>query len=145
MWIRLVSLRALSNDNVTTTTNLSIATGWLSVGNDVGFPTGISGRALAGRAFVQAQKFGAEMMTPVAAKALDCSRVDGAFGLEVDAGERVRARAVVVASGARYRRPAIANLQTFEGHGVWYWASPIETTSVLQWAAAGSWASAVAI
>jgi thioredoxin reductase (NADPH) len=94
--------------------------------NYLGFPTGISGQALAGRAFVQAQKFGADIMIPVEVKSLDCTRTDGSFALEVDGGERIHARSVVIASGARYRRPAIENLQTFEGHGVWYWASPIE-------------------
>jgi len=98
--------------------------------NYLGFPTGISGQALAGRAFVQAQKFGAEMMIPSEVKSLDCSRSDGAFALRLDCGDRVRARSVVVASGARYRRPAIDNLSTFEGHGVWYWASPIEARLV---------------
>jgi len=94
--------------------------------NYLGFPTGISGQALAGRAYVQAQKFGAEMMIPAEVKSLDCSRADGAFGLELDVGEKIRARSVVVASGARYRRPQIADLSNFEGRGVWYWASPIE-------------------
>jgi thioredoxin reductase (NADPH) len=94
--------------------------------NYLGFPTGISGQALAGRAFTQAQKFGAEIMIPIGAKALDCARTDGAFGLTLDGGETLRSRAVVVASGARYRRPEIENLETFEGRGVWYWASPIE-------------------
>jgi thioredoxin reductase (NADPH) len=94
--------------------------------NYFGFPTGISGQALTGRAFVQAQKFGAEIMIPAEVKSLDCSRADGTFGLELDAGERIRARAIVVASGARYRRPDIADLSTFEGRGVWYWASPLE-------------------
>ena len=94
--------------------------------NYLGFPTGISGQALAGRAFTQAQKFGAEMMIPMAAKALDCTRADGAFALTLDGGDTLRARSVVVASGARYRRPDIENLATFEGRGVWYWASPIE-------------------
>ncbi len=94
--------------------------------NYLGFPTGISGQALAGRAFTQAQKFGADIMIPVAVKALDCARKDGAFALALDGGEMVRARSIVVASGARYRRPAIENLDQFEGRGVWYWASPIE-------------------
>ena len=94
--------------------------------NYLGFPTGISGQALTGRAFVQAQKFGAEIMIPMEVKSLDCTRVDGSFALEVDEGDRIHARSVVIASGARYRRPAIENLQTFEGRGVWYWASPIE-------------------
>ncbi|MDE2329704.1 MAG: FAD-dependent oxidoreductase [Bradyrhizobium sp.] len=94
--------------------------------NYLGFPTGISGLALTARAFNQAQKFGADMMIPVEVKGLDCSREDGAFGLKLDSGEVLRARSVVVASGARYRRPEIANLADFEGRGVWYWASPIE-------------------
>lgn len=94
--------------------------------NYLGFPTGISGQALAARAFVQAQKFGAEMMIPAEAKGLDCARLDGAFGVELAAGGRIRSRSVVVASGARYRRPAIGDLALFEGRGVWYWASPIE-------------------
>src|SRR6266404_5014176 len=94
--------------------------------NYLGFPTGISGQALAGRAFTQAQKFGADIMIPMAAKALDCTRTDGAFALKLDGGEALRARSVVVASGARYRRPEIENLASFEGRGVWYWASPIE-------------------
>ena len=94
--------------------------------NYLGFPTGISGLALTGRAYNQAQKFGAEMMIPIEVKALDCTREDGAFGLTLDDGEVLRAKSVVVASGARYRRPAIENLDKFEGRGVWYWASPIE-------------------
>jgi thioredoxin reductase (NADPH) len=94
--------------------------------NYLGFPTGISGLALTARAFNQAQKFGAEMMIPVEVMALDCSREDGAFGLKLDDGEVLRARSIVVASGARYRRPEIKNLADFEGRGVWYWASPIE-------------------
>jgi thioredoxin reductase (NADPH) len=94
--------------------------------NYLGFPTGISGQALAGRAFTQAQKFGADIMIPMGAKALDCARTDGAFALALDGGESLLSRAVVVASGARYRRPDIKNLETFEGRGVWYWASPIE-------------------
>jgi len=94
--------------------------------NYLGFPTGISGLALTARAFNQAQKFGAEMMIPVEVKSLDCSREDGAFGLQLDSGDVLRARAVVVASGARYRRPEIEKLADFEGRGVWYWASPIE-------------------
>src|SRR6202795_4191553 len=94
--------------------------------NYLGFPTGISGQALAGRAFTQAQKFGADIMIPIGVKALDCARPDGAFGLTLDGGETLRARSVVVASGARYRRPHIENLDRFEGRGVWYWASPIE-------------------
>jgi thioredoxin reductase (NADPH) len=94
--------------------------------NYLGFPTGISGQALAGRAFNQAQKFGAEMLIPVSVRSLDCSQRDGAFALSTECGQLLRARAIVVASGARYRRPEIENLADFEGRGVWYWASPIE-------------------
>lgn len=94
--------------------------------NYLGFPTGISGQALAGRAYNQAQKFGAEMMIPVAVTSLDCSAVDGAFALSTESGRQLRARSIVVASGARYRRPEIENLEKFEGRGIWYWASPIE-------------------
>lgn len=94
--------------------------------NYLGFPTGISGQALAGRAFTQAQKFGAEIMIPMSVSSLDCSRSAGTFALALDCGETLRSRAVVVASGARYRRPEIENLDKFEGRGVWYWASPVE-------------------
>ena len=59
-------------------------------------------------------------------KSLDCTRRDGAFAVTLDGGDPLRSRAVVVASGARYRRPEIENLDKFEGRGVWYWASPVE-------------------
>src|SRR5262245_10564082 len=94
--------------------------------NYLGFPTGISGQALAGRAFTQAQKFGADVMIPMGAKSLNCERKEGAFTLALESGDEVRSRAVVVASGARYRRPEIERLDRFEGRGVWYWASPVE-------------------
>jgi thioredoxin reductase (NADPH) len=94
--------------------------------NYLGFPTGISGQALAGRAFSQAQKFGADIMIPISAKSLDCERRDGVFKLALEGEDELRARAIVVASGARYRRPEVINLDQFEGRGVWYWASPIE-------------------
>lgn len=91
--------------------------------NYLGFPTGISGRALAGRSFVQAQKFGARIAIPAAAARLVCDEQPAtlAFG----DGAEVRARAVVLACGARYRRPAWA-LPQYEGRGVYYWASPLE-------------------
>jgi thioredoxin reductase (NADPH) len=94
--------------------------------NYLGFPTGISGQALAGRAYNQAQKFGADMLIPVSIKSLDCSKDTGAFELATQCGRFLRAKSIVVASGARYRRPEIENLDAFEGRGVWYWASPIE-------------------
>jgi thioredoxin reductase (NADPH) len=94
--------------------------------NYFGFPTGITGHALTARAFSQAQKFGAEIMIPAAVNSLDCERKNGAFLLSLEGGDEVRARAIVVASGARYRQPRIERLKEFEGRGVWYWASPIE-------------------
>jgi thioredoxin reductase (NADPH) len=98
--------------------------------NYLGFPTGISGEALAGRAYVQAQKFGAHMMIPAEVRALDCQR-DGAereLALQLSDGRRLRARSVVIASGARYRRPQMPRLPDFEGRGIWYWASALEAT-----------------
>ena len=94
--------------------------------NYFGFPTGISGQALTARAFIQAQKFGADIMIPVAVKTLDCSRPMRRSSSKRDGGERIQARTVVVASGARYRHPTIADIARFEGRGVWYWASQIE-------------------
>jgi thioredoxin reductase (NADPH) len=102
--------------------------------NYLGFPTGVSGQALAGRAFVQAQKFGAEILIPAEALTLDCSRArtDGEMLLKLVDGRGLRARTVVVASSARYRRPAVARLSEFEGRGVWYWASAIEAKMCAQ-------------
>jgi thioredoxin reductase (NADPH) len=98
--------------------------------NYFGFPTGITGQALTGRAYLQAQKFGAEMLIPAEVRTLDCSGREGHFALDLTDGEWVRARSIVIASGARYRRPAIERLSDFEGRGVWYWASPIEARMV---------------
>jgi thioredoxin reductase (NADPH) len=96
--------------------------------NYLGFPTGISGLALMARAYNQAQKFGVEMVIPDEARLLTC-KSDGTetpFEISVGDGETVRANAVVLACGARYRRLDLANLGTFEGGSVHYWASPIE-------------------
>jgi thioredoxin reductase (NADPH) len=92
--------------------------------NYLGFPTGISGQALTGRAFVQAQKFGAEMAIPSEVVRLNCN--ERPLALELADGGRVQATTVVVATGARYRRPPIPHLEEFEGRGVRYWVSPIE-------------------
>ena len=98
--------------------------------NYLGFPTGISGQALAGRAFNQAQKFGAELAIPLDVVRLHCETSEARSGapmqLELADRRRVSARSVVVASGVRYRRPEIPNLAMLEGAGVSYWASPIE-------------------
>jgi thioredoxin reductase (NADPH) len=92
--------------------------------NYLGFPAGISGQALTGRAYVQAQKFGARMVIPSEVVQLDRSATP--LALHLDDGRRVEASTVVVASGARYRRLDVPHLQDFEGRGVWYWASPVE-------------------
>jgi thioredoxin reductase (NADPH) len=92
--------------------------------NYLGFPAGISGRALTARAYVQAQKFGARMVIPTEVVRLDLTETPTA--LHLDDGRRVKASTVVVATGARYRRLDVPNLRDFEGRGVWYWASPIE-------------------
>lgn len=102
--------------------------------NYLGFPTGISGAALAGRAYVQAQKFGAEMLIPAQVQSLDCTRAgpDRELAIRLTDGRRLRSRTVVIASGARYRRPDVPRLQEFEGRGVWYWASALEATMCAQ-------------
>ena len=95
--------------------------------NYLGFPTGISGMALMARAYNQAQKFGAEMAVPVEATGLDADVDGGPFVLRLSNDQQqVKARSVVIASGARYRRLALDNLDTFEATSVHYWASPIE-------------------
>jgi len=96
--------------------------------NYLGFPTGITGMALMARAYNQAQKFGVEMAIPDEVIGLDhADDLDmGGFVLKLCNGERVRARSVVIASGARYRRPAIEGLELFEDASVHYWASPLE-------------------
>jgi thioredoxin reductase (NADPH) len=96
--------------------------------NYLGFPTGISGLALAGRAYSQAQKFGATILIPAEVVGLDCERTSGhaPLALRLGDGRTVRSRSLVIATGARYRRPPCSNLKALEGYGIWYWASPIE-------------------
>jgi len=93
--------------------------------NYFGFPTGISGQALAGRGLSQCRKFGAEVGVPVKVLGIECT--DGPyFDLTLDHNERVYARSVVIASGARYRKPALPRLEEFEGRGVYYSATFME-------------------
>jgi thioredoxin reductase (NADPH) len=92
--------------------------------NYLGFPTGISGMALMGRAFSQAQKFGVEVLIPDEAVRLECG--NDPCHLVLRTGERIQARAAVIATGARYRRLAVKHLEEFEGSAVHYWASPLE-------------------
>jgi thioredoxin reductase (NADPH) len=92
--------------------------------NYLGFPTGISGQDLAGRAFAQAEKFGAELLIARSAKTLECDRTPYAIGIGGD--QRVAARAVVIATGAQYRKLACLRLNSFEGAGVYYVATFME-------------------
>jgi thioredoxin reductase (NADPH) len=92
--------------------------------NYLGFPTGISGQHLAGRAQIQAQKFGARIAVPQRVVKLECERRP--YGLQLDDGSVVRARAVVVATGASYRKLEVENLDRYEGAGIHYAATAIE-------------------
>lgn len=92
--------------------------------NYLGFPMGISGQELAGRAAAQAQKFGAKVLIANNVTKLNCERRP--YELTVDCGQVIRARTVVIASGAQYNKPKIENLRKFEGQGVYYGATYIE-------------------
>jgi thioredoxin reductase (NADPH) len=93
--------------------------------NYLGFPTGISGQELATRAYTQAQKFGAEVMIARGATGLACQRKP--YNVTMDMGSGVPARTVIIASGAQYRKPALPNLSQFEGVGVYYSATFMES------------------
>ena len=92
--------------------------------NYLGFPAGISGQELAGRAYAQAQKFGAQILIAQGATRLTCDRRP--YAIQVDEGRRIPARTVIIATGAEYRRPAFDNLASFEGNGVYYGATFVE-------------------
>jgi thioredoxin reductase (NADPH) len=92
--------------------------------NYLGFPTGISGMALMGRAFSQAQKFGVEMAIPDEAVKLECG--NDPCHVQLATGEHIQARAIVIATGAQYRRLSVERLEEFDGSSVHYWASPLE-------------------
>ncbi len=92
--------------------------------NYLGFPTGISGLDLTGRAYSQVLKFGAQVLVAKGATRMAC---DGQrYTVDIAQGPRIRARAVIIASGAEYRRPALQNLSSFEGAGIYYGATPME-------------------
>lgn len=91
--------------------------------NYLGFPSGISGNSLASRAYAQAQKFGAQMLL-VKGMRLICDRKP--YVLELETGARIAARAIVIATGAKYRKVAVENLLRFEGVGVYYAATSVE-------------------
>jgi len=92
--------------------------------NYLGFPTGISGQALSGRAFAQAQKFGAHVLIAKDAAGLGCEHRP--YSIEIGEPLPLRARCVVIASGAEYRKPELKNLSHFEGVGVYYAATFME-------------------
>ena len=92
--------------------------------NYLGFPTGISGQALAGRAQVQAQKFGARLAISRAVARLECDA--SPYTLRLDDGSAVRSRAIVAASGARYRKLGVAGQERYEGAGIYYAATAME-------------------
>ena len=92
--------------------------------NYLGFPAGISGLDLTGRAYAQALKFGAHIAVASGTTRLVC---DGQrYALEMASGVRMLGRTVVIATGAQYRKPMLPNLSTFEGAGVYYGATPME-------------------
>jgi thioredoxin reductase (NADPH) len=92
--------------------------------NYLGFPTGISGQDLAGRAFVQAEKFGAHIAVARSARALKSNRPP--YIVDLDDGKSVQARSIIIAAGAQYRRLPLSNLAQFEGSGVYYGATNVE-------------------
>ena len=92
--------------------------------NYLGFPLGISGQELAGRAYNQAQKFGAQLMIARGARQLTCDRRP--YAIEIEDGPRVPARAVIIATGAEYRKVTLPDLARYEGAGVYYGATFLE-------------------
>src|SRR5262249_43293257 len=92
--------------------------------NYLGFPTGISGFELAGRALTQAEKFGAEVSIATTAARFDCT--ERPYKIHLGDGEIVRARTIVIATGVRYRRLALPELPRFEGAGIFYSATHME-------------------
>jgi thioredoxin reductase (NADPH) len=93
--------------------------------NYLGFPTGISGQELASRALHQAQKFGAKMLVAHSIVKLDCSRRP--YKIFLDDGQAISTRAVIIATGAQYKKPPIASLKKFEGQGIYYGATFMES------------------
>ncbi len=92
--------------------------------NYLGFPTGVSGQDLTGRAIAQAQKFGAQIMISRSAASMTCSRKP--YGVTIGGADRLQARAVVIATGAQYRKPSLDGLSRFEGAGIYYSATFME-------------------
>jgi thioredoxin reductase (NADPH) len=93
--------------------------------NYLGFPTGLSGQELAARAIAQTEKFGAQMMVAYSVSRLDCEKRP--YKISLDNGKKLAARAVVIATGAQYNKPRISNLDHFEGQGIYYGATYMES------------------
>jgi thioredoxin reductase (NADPH) len=93
--------------------------------NYLGFPTGVSGQELAARAIAQVEKFGAKMMVAHSVARLDCERRP--YKIRLDNGNKLAARAIVIATGAQYNKPHLANLEKFEGQGIYYGATFMES------------------
>jgi len=93
--------------------------------NYLGFPTGVSGQELAARAITQAQKFGAKIIVAHTAVRLNCKKP--LYEIVLDDGTVLPVRAIVIATGAQYNKPGISNLKKFEGQGVYYGATHIES------------------
>jgi len=93
--------------------------------NYLGFPTGLSGQELAARAIAQTEKFGAKMMVAHSVSRLDCEKLP--YKIILDNGNKLAARAVVIATGAQYNKPRISNLDHFEGQGIYYGATYMES------------------
>ena len=93
--------------------------------NYLGFPTGVSGQELSSRAVAQAHKFGAKMMVGHGVVRLDCSKRP--YQIVLDNDEKLAARAIIISTGAQYNKPQIANLKEFEGRGIYYGATFIES------------------
>jgi thioredoxin reductase (NADPH) len=93
--------------------------------NYLGFPSGISGQELTSRAYTQAQKFGADLVVAESVSRLDCSRK--AYNVEIDHKDHISSRTVIIATGAEYRKLPIANITEYEGTGIYYGATFIES------------------
>ncbi len=93
--------------------------------NYLGFPTGVSGQELAGRAASQALKFGAQMIVARSVLGLDCERRP--YGVRLDGGEELAARAIVIATGAHYNKLPLPSIERFDGNGVYYGATYMES------------------
>ncbi|MEV5704886.1 FAD-dependent oxidoreductase [Actinoallomurus sp. NPDC052274] len=118
-----------ASEGLHTTVLDAIATGGQAgtssrIENYLGFPSGVSGAELAERAVIQVEKFGARLGVPVEATGLEI--LDGQYAVSAGNGGRIRARTVIIATGARYRRLDVPNLERFEGYGVYYAATEVE-------------------